>query len=59
MINLPDLEWISSIFYKSKYGYFMRNENDTWVFLPVEIEFDTDLLMNITNILRNLNENAN
>ena len=51
------LQWISNIFYKSKYGYFMKNENDTWVFLPIEIEFDVDLLMNITDILRNLNEN--
>ena len=51
------LEWISDIFYKSKYGYFMRNENDTWVFLPIEIEFNIDLLMNIADILRNLNEN--
>jgi len=58
-MECAELEWISNIFYKSKYGYFMRNENDTWVFLPVEIEFDTDLLMNITDILRNLNENAN
>ena len=52
-----DLEWISDIFYKSKYGYFMRKENDTWVFLPIEIEFNIDLLMNITEMLRNLNEN--
>ena len=58
-MKYSDLQWISDIFYKSKYGYFMRNENDTWVFLPVEIEFDTNLLVNITDILKNLNKNAN
>ena len=56
-MNSIDLESISDIFYRSKYGYFMKNESGIWVFLPIEIEFDLELLMNIIDILRNLNEN--
>ena len=51
-----ELEKISPIHYRSEYGYFMQKERKHWVFLPFEKEFDTDSLLSITDILRNLNE---
>lgn len=56
-MEYSNLERLSDIFYKSKYGYFMKTDHNSWVFLPVEIEFNIDLLMSISDILRNLNEN--
>jgi len=47
---------ISEHIYKSVYGYFILR-NNKWMFTPLEKEFDTDDLMNISDILRNLNEN--
>ena len=47
---------MSEHIYKSVYGYFILR-NNKWMFTPLEKEFDTDDLMNISDILRNLNEN--
>jgi hypothetical protein len=53
-----DLEWMSDIHYKCSYGYFILRD-DQWIFIPFEQEFNTDILFNIANALRNLNENIN
>jgi len=52
------LDDISNKIYKSKYGYFIfRDDTRTWIFTPLEKEFDSGDLLNIMNILNNLNEN--
>ncbi len=57
-MNLHLLAGISNKIYKSRYGYFLLQEDPKrWVFTPLEKEFDTDDLLNIMDILRNLNEN--
>jgi hypothetical protein len=57
-MNLHLLADISNKIYKSRYGYFLLQEDPKrWVFTPLEKEFDTDDLLNIIDILRNLNEN--
>jgi hypothetical protein len=49
---------ISDTVYRSEYGYFMFiNDKRQWIFTPIEKDFDIDTLMDITDILRNLNEN--
>ena len=49
---------ISDKIYKSKYGYFIfENDRKEWIFTPLEKEFNTNDLLNIMDILRNLNEN--
>lgn len=53
---MNNLLQISEHIYKSVYGYFILR-NNKWMFTPLEKEFDTDDLMNISDILRNLNEN--
>jgi hypothetical protein len=53
---MNNLLQISEHIYKSIYGYFILR-NNKWMFTPLEKEFDTDDLMNISDILRNLNEN--
>ena len=52
------LEWMSNIHYKCQYGYFLMKENQNWVFLPFEYEFDTGLLSGIIDVLNNLNEST-
>ena len=48
---------ISDKIYKSRYGYFIfQEESKKWIFTPLEKEFDTDDLLSIMDILRNLNE---
>jgi hypothetical protein len=53
---MNNLLQMSEHIYKSVYGYFILR-NNKWMFTPLEKEFDTDDLMNISDILRNLNEN--
>jgi len=53
---MNNLLQMSEHIYKSIYGYFILR-NNKWMFTPLEKEFDTDDLMNISDILRNLNEN--
>ena len=53
--NGPHLELVSTKVYKCSDGYFLDKDHE-WVFLPTEKEFHTDLLMTITDTLRNLNE---
>ena len=53
--NRPHLELMSDIYYKCEYGYFMMKEDNRWIFLPFEYEFDADLLLGIMDTLRNLN----
>jgi hypothetical protein len=49
---------ISDKIYKSRYGYFMLQENtNKWIFTPIEQEFDTNDLLAILDILRSLNKN--
>jgi hypothetical protein len=49
---------VSDKIYKSRYGYFILQENSNkWIFTPIEQEFDTNDLLAILDILRNLNEN--
>ena len=52
------MEWMSDIHYKCQYGYFLMKENQNWVFLPFEHEFDTGLLSGIIDVLNNLNEST-
>jgi hypothetical protein len=48
---------ISDKIYKSRYGYFMLQENSNkWTFTPTEQEFDSDDLLIILDILKNLNQ---
>jgi hypothetical protein len=57
-MSLHLLADISDKIYKSKYGYFIYQDNyKKWIFTPLEKELDTDDLLNIMDILRNLNEN--
>lgn len=57
-MSLHLLADISDKIYKSKYGYFIYQDNHKkWIFTPLEKEFNTDDLLNIMDILRNLNEN--
>lgn len=50
-----NIEKISDKIYKSDYGYFLNKEKE-WAFIPVEKDFNVEILMIITDILRNLNE---
>jgi hypothetical protein len=50
---------ISDKIYKSQWGYFMRLDNDEWVFTPIEKQFNQCDLFAVTDILRNLNEQNN
>lgn len=52
------LETVSPNIYRNDYGYFILDANSEWVFIPIETEFTVDLLMSITDTLRNLNENS-
>jgi hypothetical protein len=49
------LKWISDTVYNSEYGYFLYNNNE-WVWLPQEKEYNTDTIFMVTDTLRNLNE---
>jgi hypothetical protein len=45
---------LSDKVYKCEYGYFILK--DEWVFVPIETEFSSDTLLDITETLMNLNE---
>jgi hypothetical protein len=56
-MNLHLLSYISNKIYKSQYGYFIfKDDGKKWIFTSLEKEFDTNDLLNIMDILRNLNE---
>lgn len=58
-MSLHLLADVSDKIYKSRYGYFiLQEENRKWIFTPLEKEFDTDDLLTIMDILRNLNEES-
>ena len=49
---------ISDKIYKSRYGYFiLQEQTKQWIFTPLEKEFDSNDLLAIMDILRNLNNN--
>jgi hypothetical protein len=50
-----NLERMSDSIYKSIHGYFII-KNDSWIFTPLDKEFDVDTLFSIIDTLRNLNE---
>jgi hypothetical protein len=52
---MNNLLQMSENIYKSVYGYFILR-NDSWIFTPVDKEFDVDTLFSIIDTLRNLNE---
>jgi len=56
--NGPHLEKVSNFLYKSIHGYFMLNQSKEWIFTPIEKEFDSDLLLDIMDTLKNLNERS-
>ena len=45
---------LSDKVYKCEYGYFILK--DEWVFVPIETEFSSDTLLDITETVMNLNE---
>jgi len=48
---------MNSPHYKSEYGYYIKNvDNNAWVFIPFEREFDSSILTNIIHTLKYLNE---
>lgn len=49
--------YISDKVYRCEYGYFMfRDEISKWIFIPSERDFDTNILLMVTETLQKLNE---
>jgi len=54
------ISYITDKVYRSEYGYFIFLEDKSeWFFTPIEKDFDVNILMDVTNILRNFNEKEN
>lgn len=53
-----ELTKLSTTCYYDSYGYYIYNDN-IWVFLPKEKYYDTNDLLNISNILNIFNETTN
>lgn len=54
-LSYDNLTKISDKIYKSIYGYFIKKETE-WQFTPLDISFSSDLLFDINNVLRILND---
>lgn len=56
-MNCPslDLKKKSDVHYLSELGYYILNENKTWIFIPFEKEFNKEMLLEIIKKLEYLN----
>ena len=50
------LEMVSKTIYRSEYGHFMMVENNEWVWLANEKQYNIKQLFAIMDTLKNLNE---